>query len=1851
MSTPNLNFTYSKCRLRRINKVQFSVFSPDQIRKGSVTQNFRIPETGEEVPSGITKVERYRNGKQVYGGLNDRRMGSTSLQEKCKTCDCGYAGSGSKMDDCPGHFGHIELCRPVYHCGFIDEVVKTLRCVCYHCSRLLADDHSPKDRDALNVTDSITRFRKLHEVCRGKKKCGQADIQEISNALAGLDMDQSNKSKELDAILGGLNNEENGIDESKSNRRAGCGGILPNYTRKGMTIVCELADADEGSKAKLFNLSAQKAYDILKRISDEDVRKLGFDPEWARPEWFIVSVLPVPPPHVRPSVVQEGGASAEDDLTHQLLNIVKANISLENSILKEPPHIIAGLEEILQNRVTAFFDNERTDTPIETQRTGRPLKTLRQRLRGKEGRLRGNLMGKRVDFSARTVITADPNLSIDQVGVPKSVALRLTVPITVTPFNIQMLQELVDKGPDTWPGAVYIIRADSSRIDLRYVSGSNDTVLEYGWIVERHLQDDDIVLFNRQPSLHKMSIMGHRAKILDWSTFRLNLSVTTPYNADFDGDEMNLHVPQTITARADAQELMMVPRNIVTPQTNRNVMGIVQDALLGVTRMTKRDVFIDKENFLNALLWIATWNGDVPKPAIMKPKPLWTGKQLFSLICPKINYKGKSKNHDDDPKFPGTSTSIPEPFNFLDSEVLIHNGVLLQGIVDKNIVGTSGGSIVHVCWVQKGWEETRSFMNQVQTVVNYWLVNTSYSIGISDTVADVKTIKNIQNTLDEAKEKVKKIMVKGQIGQLVMLPGKRLMESFEMNINEVLNDTRSTVGKSAQKSLKERNSIKGTVMAGSKGSELNISQIIGCVGQQNVQGKRIQYGFKQRTLPHFAKDDLGMESRGFVENSYLRGLSPQEFFFHAMGGREGLIDTAVKTSETGYIQRRLVKAMETVMARYDGTLRNARGCIMQFLYGEDGMDAQKIEKQTFDTYSYPFSKFKDTYHLDVMSDTFGCLNYIDTSTNRLALYLEPEAIESYRSDPSLRLLLDEEYEQLLRDRVKLREIMGCRGQGSESDPNTYLPVNVDRLIWNAQRQFRINTLEPTSLHPRTVVEEITKLCNEDLIIVPGDDPLSKEAQYNATLLFRSLLRSKLSSKRVLREFRLNESAFRYVLGNIKSEFRSAIVNPGEMCGVLSAQSIGEPATQMTLNTFHNTGIGAKNVTLGVPRLNEILNVAKQIRTPSLNIQLKIEDDKKEATDLMSKIEYTTLGDITLSTEIHYDPDVKTTIIPEDREFVEEFFAFDDGEIKPEQMSPWVLRIVLDDKYINMRLVHDPSFSITDIANKISEFFMDGVHVVYSDNNSTTGFVLRIRILIGETDVVNAGPNGDDDIVTGSEDFELLRRMQKNLLEKLHLFGVPGIKKVYIMEKKSVIKWSDEAGFKRSSKAAWLLETDGTNLAEVITYPQVDHRTTTSNDVLEMFQTLGIEGARASLFFELRNVLSFDGAYVNYRHIACLADCMCFGGYIMAISRHGVNRSESGPMLRASFERTVEVFMEAAAFSQFDYLNGVTENVMLGQLGKLGTGMVDLLVNCEKLDNAIEFTGFGDKSNLLDDGIKPYMDMNTPMLTPLATQYQLLSGPGSNMYGIGGSFSPAIGSFTPSNNFSGSATPSYMASAWGGMKSPANHGATSPYSPRVGFAQSPSYNPTSPAYSPTSPAYSPTSPAYSPTSPAYSPTSPAYSPTSPAYSPTSPAYSPTSPAYSPTSPAYSPTSPAYSPTSPAYSPTSPAYSPTSPAYSPTSPAYSPTSPAYSPTSPAYSPTSPAYSPTSPAYSPTSPAYSPTNSSVVNSSADSLYSPTDPYSPDLSSPEQKSNSPSFLEIRESYYDKPKPDGTSGQNKYPK
>lgn len=1724
------NFGFSAVRLRRVGKLQFGVVNPDELRQYSVTQALTV--NNRKIPAGITRYETTINGQPVYGGANDPRLGDIH----------------SKSD--PGHFGHIELAKPVYHQGFFPIILKSLRCVCFHCSRIIMSDEEFKFQRARKITSRKKRFEAMHELLktREKKKCDHCNGYQPKYTKVGLHV-EAEYSEEMDSLPNG-------------------GGIL-------------------GGDRKKF-LPAARVAEIFRRMRDEDIKALGLDVTWARPEWFLVSVLPVPPMHVRPSVNMGGGSgTSEDDLTHQIVNVIKSNIALKNAItVGEPQIIVEQFEQSLQHNVAAFMDNELRGMPQVTQRSGRPLKTLQQRLKGKEGRIRGNLMGKRVDFSARTVITADPNLGIHQVGVPRSVAMNLTVPERVTAFNMTELGVLVSNGPSMHPGAKHIIRTDGTRIDLRFVKNKADLLLSNGWIVERHLQDEDIVIFNRQPSLHKMSIMAHRVKVLDWSTFRMNLSCTSPYNADFDGDEMNLHVPQSLPARTEAELMMLTTRNIVSGQSNRPVMGIIQDSLLAVQKMTKRDVFLERDVVFNLLMWIIDWDGRIPPPAIYKPKELWTGKQIISLILPKVNIKAKANNG------PSDSDNKNYSFNAYDHEVTIQNGELLAGTIDKKTIGSGMGGIIHTSWLDTGHEDTARFMNQVQQVTNYWILQNSFSIGACDAIADIDTMQQIESTISTAKSKVEDLVRQGQRGTLEIQAGRTMMEYFEQFVNKVLNTARDHAGKTAQGSLDESNSVKAMVTAGSKGSFINISQIIACVGQQNVEGKRIPYGFKRRTLPHFSKDDLGPESRGFVENSYLRGLRPQEFFFHAMGGREGLIDTACKTAETGYIQRRLVKAMETVMAKYDGTLRTSGGNIVQFLYGEDGMDAVYVERQHFDSLTLNKSKLEGKYLLDTDDPDF------DQDAKGLP-FLETDIADQCRHDPEVRLMLDQEFETIKEDQRILRTIMASRESGREADAESYAPGNVRRMIQNAIRQFHVDKSQPSDMHPRDVIRKVQGLLDR-LVVVAGEDTLSSEAQRNATTLYSILIRSSLSCKRVLMEYRLSEAALDWVLGEIETRFHVAKVNPGEMAGVLAAQSIGEPATQMTLNTFHYAGVSAKNVTLGVPRLKEIINVAKTVKTPGLTIYLQNEysSDPEIAKTLHSIIEYTVFGDVVKMAEIHYDPDVKNSCVEQDVEFVKDFYDLEDlSETDIHRLSPWVLRIELNEEVFETK-----KLSMTEIRQEIQKEYGDDLHVIHSDDNADN-LILRIRIVNDVPFNAAVDDQGNpieeaEDVEMGQEDDVFLKRLEKNMLTSLKLRGIEDVKKVFLRNEKKTF-WDPEIGF--TLKNEMILDTDGTNLMGVLGVDFVDATRTISNDIVEVFMVLGIEGVRGAILSELRNVISFDGSYVNYRHLACLVDVMTMHGHLMAIDRHGINRVEAGPMLRCSFEETVDMLMDAAVYAEEEVLKGVTENIMMGQLARVGTGEIDLLLDEQKvMHHAVEIGGddtWGNDEQVdgQDGGVTPYATVpetpfaNSPVVGAFSPQSGSFSpspsggfspSPGSGSYGA---FSPTPGS--PASGSYGSGTPSYLPNT---PESPAYSPTSPAYSPT-----SPAYSPTSPAYSPTSPAYSPTSPAYSPTSPAYSPTSPAYSPTSPAYSPTSPAYSPTSPAYSPTSPAYSPTSPAYSPTSPAYSPTSPAYSPTSPAYSPTSPAYSPTSPAYSPTSPAYSPTSPAYSPTSPAYSPTSPAYSPTS----------------------------------------------------------
>jgi len=612
----------------------------------------------------------------------------------------------------------------------------------------------------------------------------------------------------------------------------------------------------------------------------------------------------VPPPAVRPSVKHDAQQRSEDDLSHILVNIIKTNKTIQEKINNNSPaHIIDDWTTVLQYYVATQVDNKIPGVASVAQRSGRPLKSIKDRLNGKGGRMRSNLMAKRVDYSARSVITADPNISIRELGIPMKIAKNITKPVVVNALNKAFLTKLVQNGPDVFPGAKILEKKNGENITLRYYLDRNSIVLEEGDIIHRHMMDGDAILFNRQPTLHRMSMMCHIARIMkNGDTFRMNVADTKPYNADFDGDEMNLHMPQDPESEAELKNLAAVPYQIISPANNSSIIGIYQDSMLGSYQFTREGIKFQPRDAMNLLMMFDNVNENELLNSI-KSSNYVTNFDILSQIMPPLTMKYKTKAFKEDKDEYKTSNSIIE----------IQNGKYIRGQMDKSVMGArSKGLLQRVC-NDFGNMASSKFIDDLQNIVTEYMKSSAFSVGISDLISNQNTNDEIIQVITKKKVDVKNLIDQVQIGIFENNTGKTNEEEFETQVNSILNQATSESGKIGLKSLGKNNRFVIMVNAGSKGSDLNISQMISCLGQQNVDGKRIPYGFENRTLPHYTKYDDSPNARGFVESSYINGLSPQELFFHAMGGRVGLIDTAVKTSSTGYIQRRLIKGLEDLM--------------------------------------------------------------------------------------------------------------------------------------------------------------------------------------------------------------------------------------------------------------------------------------------------------------------------------------------------------------------------------------------------------------------------------------------------------------------------------------------------------------------------------------------------------------------------------------------------------------------------------------------------------------------------------------------------------------------------------------------------------------------------------------------------------------------------------------------------------------------------------------------------------------------------------------------------------------------------
>ena len=1432
--------------IEQVKSIRFCILSPDEIKRMSVAE--------------ITKTDTYLGTEPVINGLFDPRMGVLDHNKVCHTCE-------QKNTFCPGHFGHIVLAKPVFYIQFFDIVRKILKCVCWRCSKLLVDPEGPLVKGILSKKYSRQkRWEMMYKLCSKVRRCGQ-------ETLDGC------KAKQPDKI----------------------------YREPIVKIVMEWKDLDtdrEELKKQVFD--AEEILKILQRITDEDAEILGFHRKYNRPEWMICTVLPVPPPAVRPSVRTDTGLRSEDDLTHKLCDIVKNNNTLKAKIEKGTSKELIDLAaQVLQYHVTTLIDNNTPGISPATQRTGRLLKSLTERLKSKEGRIRGNLMGKRVDFSARSVITPDPNISIDELGVPIKIAMNLTFPEVVNKYNIDKLTELVRNGPDVYPGAK-CLRQGTRTFLLKNKDRSNIELKE-GDIVERHMLNGDYVLFNRQPSLHRMSMMGHRVIVMPYNTFRSNPSVCPCFNSDYDGDEMNAHLPQSIVTMNELVELAAVPTQIISPRECKPIIAIVQDVPLGVFRLTKNHVTLNQKQLFNLMSLNPRYLGYIPEPNINENGiTKWTGKQLLSTIIPKnINVKA---SFDDDT-----------------DEVIIKNGEIKQGLITKKIYQNRTNGLIHSIFNECGPDETRLFFDNTQRMICDWLVMNGFSVGISDLVIDEETQNRLKQTIQNMKVKVYDIISQVHTGKFENKSIVSNNDNFEQEVNMILNKASEEARKGMSKIDDNSNRLINMIRSGSKGNNINVSQMIACLGQVNVEGKRIAYGFENRTLPHYAKFDDGPESRGFVESSFIKGLNPQEFFFHSMGGREGLIDTAVKTSETGYIQRKLVKAMEDCKISYDHTVRNASGTIIQFLYGEDGMDPIKVESQTIPYINMDYSKLCETYLLTEEDD----IEYI----------LDIDTLKIFKASTTFKKEMEEFFLQIIEDRQYfIKEIFK-----NKYDNKIMYPVSFHRIITNAREMFPNTGI--TNLNPEYVLNEVNKMCQSVYV--------TKSIKGN--MFFQMLSRAYLSPKQVLLKYKFNKSTFDLVIQQIKHRFYDAIAHPSEMVGVISAQSIGEPCTQMTLNTFHLSGVSsASKAVRGVPRMKELLSVTKNIKAPSLTIYLKdehIRKQKEEAKKILINIQTTFFKDIVKHSKIYFDPEDFNTTIENDRLFLDTYREFIQEELmESSELTPWLLRFEFDKEKMK-----EYDVTMQDLGNVLFDYYKDTVNCMFSDDSSHN---LIMRIKLPET------KDEDKDIITE------LKALEKNILENIIINGVRKINKVSMNNMK--YKQYNEQTMKFDDTNEWVLETNGTNLIDILGHKDVDSSRTVSNDVTEIYELLGIEAARQALYNEMWDVIKSADLYVNYRHISLLVDTMTNKGYLLSIDRHGINRVDIGPLAKCSFEEVTDMLVKAGIFSEVDKISGVSANIMLGQIPPYGTGDTDVFIDNHKLMSLAPIN----EENIMDDDIEENKDNYT-----------------------------------------------------------------------------------------------------------------------------------------------------------------------------------------------------------------------------------------------------------------------------------
>lgn len=1235
------------------DSIQFLVFTGEEIRKLSVAK--------------ITNTQSFDAlGNPNKTGLYDSALGPLrDRNDMCETCN-------NPMLHCPGHFGHIDLplivINPLFH-----KIIYTLfRISCLKCFRIQMDDRLKYIlKLQLQLVDAghVTAALDLNNYV--------GDLENQSTKQDTLVRKYKKLLKKTDPIAN--NFQSKNVDKIRAKILSGYLKLI-NITKKCIFCHDKMIKVTTSEGKLMVNVKPDATVKSIKILMPDEIQRYctaiaECDEEMlsyfypilqtsVKPvtDIFFMDVIPVLPTNVRPCNFLRGDlvehpqtAVYKDILRHSFSARVVLHVFAAEDPEKTRDNLDSKPRQAYEQVQGKYPSEKLHNVWQELQKSVNNLLSsesrnmnslgLKQIIEKKSGLIRMHMMGKRVNFAARSVITPDPNVDIDEIGIPDVFATKLTYPVPVTEWNVDELRKMIINGPNKHPGAEKlelengrVIRIPADCIQKRKSIAKRlltpDEMKTSGLkIVHRHLLNGDVMILNRQPSLHKPSMMAHRARILKGEkTLRLHYANCKSYNADFDGDEMNAHFPQNEVARSEAYNFMSVRKQYLVPKDGTPLSGLIQDHVISGVRMTLRGSFYTKADYQQLVFQALSKHKGTIKllpPTILKPVVLWSGKQVLSTViintipkgksCVSLTSKAKisSKAWQNAPPRPWKAGGSPLKDNEMtEAEVVIRKGELLSGVLDKTHYGATPYGLVHCMYELYGGDSSSALLSSFSKLFTFYLQWIGFTLGVKDIlvideanqkrddyiclirqVGKLAAVKATDLPVDIENDSLKTILEENfakdpKFRANLDRQYKNVLDSYTNNINQ------ACLGEGLLEKF-PNNNLQLMVQSGAKGSTVNTMQISCLLGQIELEGKRPPLMISGRSLPSFPPYDVSPRAGGFIDGRFMTGIQPQEFFFHCMAGREGLIDTAVKTSRSGYLQRCLIKHLENLSVGYDHTVRDADGSVIQFAYGEDGLDVLKC--QFLNSQQLPF--------LDTNSDAVISKDVIKI------LKEETDAKAIAKSQKSLRKWMKKYGNPL--EKGRHGAFTKFTSLADKSSLHTNDKDSRDPYYTELEKQWWTMEDDEKSQYAR-------KQC-------PDPIPSKYSPQYKFGVINERLdgLIQNYIKKRDTSTFVEYTDKDKFV-EVMSGKYLESMADPGEPVGLLAAQSIGEPSTQMTLNTFHFAGRGDMNVTLGIPRLREILMTASaNLKTPNMDIPFRqdIPNLNKQAERLRQKLNKVTIADV------------------------------------------------------------------------------------------------------------------------------------------------------------------------------------------------------------------------------------------------------------------------------------------------------------------------------------------------------------------------------------------------------------------------------------------------------------------------------------------------------------------------------------------------------------------------------------------------------------------------------------------------